>query len=278
MESSTIRAEYVGNSRDTDVFNVTDARGIQIIRKYPDSYPELKDLRMFIKFFLNDENGETYVNGGVDMVKTPENASFGGWTIVTSEKKWRQKQTNYSFWNSEDIRFDRSSKRVNFRGVPMSIGEFVDQMERNHLSDMFLFSRIKGTLLHALLHVFFFLGDAKYDRYGVLWQNERGIQQPQDNRVKPATDKPDPLFHYFPIYRNLLGVITTLLLAPLYFWSISLDTNFFSVSNPFIVASFFMLLFLLSIFSEFWFKFLTSDHLKALSLATIEFRGKLKKI
>jgi len=280
ITSEKLKKLFKQTERDEHVFGLNDYPGIQVVRKYQHSLKDFVDKRMFIKFILIQDKDVWYVGGGVDTVKNKENEE-SGWTIQFSENGFFRKPTNYSFWKSENIYFDSQNSKILFEGKSYELNQFIDQLEKNHLrGDMFLISRLKNFLKLSFLYLMFFFSDAKYKKLDYIFkkQEEKSLIIPQKNDAEPASEKADPLFHYFYIYKNLFGFSIFLLLPVLFSLSLHLSESYFTVSNPFLLFSVLFLFYILEKVSNLLFHYLSKPNfVQGLTRSALELKGNLKK-
>lgn len=273
-----LRNLYIPSDRDEHIFELSEDMGLQIVRKYSQSFPKLAEERMFIKFYIKDENGIGYVHGGVDIVKKSE-SNDSQWVIQYPEGILFHKRSNFNFWKSEDIHFDYDKKLVIFKGTEYSLNEFVDFLEKNHFRDIFLFSRLKNYMIISFLHILFFLSDTKYNKIDYIFIRGEKSSIPKDQETKIISEKADPLFHYFNIYKNLFGLTIILLLPFLFHLSILLNEKYFSVTNPLLVFIAILLLYFLEKISNLLYITLTkTDFVQKMTEKTLELKGNLKDI
>jgi hypothetical protein len=277
ISSSEIKALYTQIGQDEHVFELNDYPGIQIVRKYPTTLKDLIDKRMFIKFVLLQQGGQWRIEGGVDIVKNKKDKEDSGWTIEFPKGTFVQRPTNFYFGKTEEINFDFSQDKVVFKNKNYTLNEFIDLLEKNHLRDMFLWSRITNLVKFSFLHILFFLSDSRYKKFNYIFNKQERLSTLEEG-VMPASEKADPLFHYFYIYKNLLGFTIFIFLVPLYLLSISLSETHFTASNPFLLFSALFLLYVLEKISDLLFYALsTADFVQRITKSTLELRGRLKK-
>lgn len=273
MTSNEIHQLYTKDIRDDHVFPVNGGVGLQIVRKYK-SKKTPEHYRMFIKLYFKLVNNVWYVEGGVDTVENTTDHS-SGWRIIFNEKFYFQKPTNYYFGSKENIIYNPNSKTITLKKKEHTVTEFVNILEKNHMRDMFLFARIKQFFVLCILHILFFLVDSRFDLSKHLWKN-RESQLKTEEEQKVVIDSPDPLFHTFDIYRNLLGFFLFLILYPIYLVSTILDKNYFTISNPFLIVVGLLLLYVLEKISI-WLQELTSSEIiTKISRNIVELKGDIK--
>lgn len=276
VTTAALRALYKEDERDEHVFELKDSSGLQIVRKYPSSL-KLGEKRMFIKFFLLKKEENLYVLGGVDTVS--DNKDGFGWTIQSSKAIFLQKPTNYFFGETEDIHFDPVENKVIFKNSKYPLNGFIDLLEKNHLRDMFLFSRFVNFFKIGFLHFLYFLADSKFKKFDHLFENRKSVYQPASIKTEGSVSSPgDPLFHYFHIYKNLLGFFVFLLLLPTFIFSLCLSEKYFTVTNPFLlILSLFILFALDKVSATLSHVLLETSFVQSVTRSALEQRGSLKK-
>jgi hypothetical protein len=273
LTSNYLYNRYTKNSRDDFVFEVNGGVGLQIVRKYKSKkIPE--NYRMFIKLYFKKVGDKWHVEGGVDTVENTEDHSQG-WRLIFNEKSYFQKPTNYYFGSNENITFNPNNNTIILKNKEHTITGFVDILEKNHMRDMFLFARTKQFSVLCVLHILFFLVDSRFDLSKHLWKN-RESEFKAEEQQKEIIDSPDPLFHTFDIYRNLLGVFLLFILYPIYLASAILDNNYFSISNPFLIVVGLLLLYILEKVSIGLHDLTSSDIITRISRNIVELKGDIK--
>ena len=273
MNSSELHGLYNKIDRDVSIYELNDYVGLQVIREYPSSFKKLLGSKMFINFYLLEEDNKFFIQGSVDIVKENKEYGASSWSIETSKGLIIQKPTNYSFRKSENILFIQGVNRIFFKDKYFTVNEFIDILEKNHLKDMFLLSRFSNLIKIILLHILFFLVDSKYEKFK--WIFKEGNLNPEE--VKPASKNPDPLFHYFFIYKNILGLFMLLFIFFSFYLSVKISYDYFTVSNPFILIFALFLLYVLEKFSFWLHKIISStDFVKNTSLSSLEVNSSLK--
>lgn len=275
ITSPLIRSLYVLNDRDEQVFELSDHPGIQVVRAYGDRSKELVDKRMFIKFALLQEKGKWVIVGGVDMVKN-KSSEEDGWLVVTERKGFLQKPSSFFLTKSDDIYFNPETNNIIFENENYSVTEFINLLEKNHLRDMFLKSRILNFFRTMLLHNLFFLSDSRFDLFDYLFENKERVFSMEARGKVEVPPPQDPLFHYFDIYKNLFGFSVLFFLLPLCFLSARWEDNYFSATNPFLLFLLIFILYLLDKLSIFLRFLLKTDFVKRIARASIELKGKIK--
>ena len=143
------------------------------------------------------------------------------------------------------------------------------------MRDMFFFARTKQFFVLCILHILFFIVDSRFDLSKHLWTNRES--QSKLEQQKPETNhSPDPLFHTFDIYRNLLGVFLLLILYPVYLVSKNLTPEVFTISNPFLIVIGLLSLYVLEKISKGLHEFASSDHITKISRNIVEMKGDIK--
>lgn len=243
MENNEITSQvlvslYNKNKDDENIFELTDKPGLHIIRKYAQgTKPAQDNRRMFIAFYIKN-NG--LINGHVNMVEPPEEDSSGYPIIFDDQKEFgnffRRKYSNFYFGDDENVFFDFSDQNILLRKKKYSVNKFVDILVNNHLSDIFRRSRILIFFKnYFILEPLFWLADANYKDANVrmnflLQKNTTGYTESEAKIEIPK----DPFFKYFDIYKNTLIFFIVMILSPLLWLSILLDTDYFNIANPFL--------------------------------------------
>lgn len=285
VTSEKIESLYTKTSEDDYVYKILSNSqdipgGINIIRRYKKLSDNLSDKRMFIRFYLVENNGKFHVQGGVDMVINKINVNDHGWTVETPKGGLIQRPTNFNLSKSDGILFDIKEDKIFFKNNLYDINSFVDILEKNHLRDMFLLGRLKNYLKIGLLYSLFYLSDSRFkkSKSGYFIDDESLRLQTKEKGAGQEIKNPDPLFHYFEIYKNLLGLAILILLFPLFYLSLHLPGLYFTVTNPFLLFFSLFFLFLLEKLSKFLsYVLLKTKFVSRVTLSTLEMKGKLKK-
>ena len=248
--SEEFKKLYQKVSDDKNVTKISDAVGITIVRKYNKDSEYFKDgKKMFIKLYLRD----VFLVGGIDMVEEEEN---GIYTIISDNKKYKKKFTNFFFGPEEKIKFNPENNKVLVRrknkSIEFRLNDFVDLLVKNHLSDRLFWIRKKNYLKRIILRILFFVTDDKYnyvDYYHEIHENKIGdIEKEKEIKIGE-----EPFFNYFKIYKNMLFILSILLFFALILIKKHgfLDGGNLSMSNPILLFLFVIILFLLHYFSSF---------------------------
>lgn len=247
MNSEEFKNLYLMQSSDESITPFTNEVGFSLIRKYPEGTAYFKNGRlMFIKVAVLDR-GFFF---GVDMTK-PEKRGETTDYIITDGEEYRRNVTNF-FSDGSEFMFDNKSQRVVHQPTNkiFTMNEFVEVLASNHLSDRLFFKRKLNALANMILKFLFWLSDKHYDKVRV------SIDKYDFNRNnKPLIEEEknsEPFFKYFYISKNilfaillfvfLLAIISAIFpkLIPLVrFWPF----GDFSLSNPFMILFFFLILF-----------------------------------
>ena len=273
ITSNYLYRNYIRNTRDDHVFEVKGGVGLQIVRKYKSKkIPE--NHRMFIKMYFKVVDNQWYVEGGVDTVESTDDHSQG-WRIIFNETSYFQKPTSYYFGSNENIIFNPTNNTVSLKNKEHTITDFVDILEKNHMRDMFFFARTKQFFVLGILHFLFFIVDSRFDLNKHLWTNKES-QSKMEGPQQEQNHSPDPLFHTFDIYRNLLGTFLLLILYPTYLVSKILDTNYFSISNPVLIIIGLLILYILEKISKVLHELTSRDLITKISRNIVEMKGDIK--
>lgn len=225
--------------------------GFSLIRTYPKNTPYYKDgRRMFIKVAVLDR-GLFY---GVDMTKTEKRGERDD-HIITDGKKYKKKITNFfSDTDSAEFVFDEKTKKIKHTKTQrdLTLNEFVNILEKNHLSDRLFWKRGMNKLVGLILKMLFWLADKHYDNVQASLDK---YNFSRDNKpVVEEKNNVEPFFKYFDISKNLIFTILLLsffiaILTAIFPYKISLEYIWyslfgdFSLSNPMVVLFFFLILF-----------------------------------
>lgn len=144
---------------------------------------------------------------------------------------------------------------------------------------MFFVGRLVGWFKLKTLSFLFFLTDSKYNKFNYIFIDKPyGIKSESVVSEDLETKAPDPLFHYFVIYKNFFGIGVLFILPFLFILSMCLNSNYFTISNPFFL---FLSLLLLYIFEKicsalFYIKNKTK-FVSKFTMSALRPKGKLKK-
>lgn len=249
MNSEEFTNLYTKQSYDETITSFQNEAGFSLIRFYPEGTPYHKDgRRMFMKVAVLDR-GFFY---GVDMTK-PEKRGESTDYVITEGNEYRKKVTNY-ISDGEQFAFDETSKKVIHLKTKKSLtlNEFVDILEANHLADRLFWKRILNFFADSILKIIFLLSDKHYEKIRVAIDK---YHFGRDNKPMPTEEKNiEPFFKYFYISKNLIFAIllvaflVAILVAifpdklPLKsFWHSFFGE--FTLSNPMVVLFFFLGLF-----------------------------------
>jgi len=216
--------------RDEHVFALQDAIGVQIVRKYNNKLPIYNDKRMFIQLHLDGDK----IFGGVDMVKVSTKKE---WEIIdtNSIKDFKNKISNFFFRADEGLTFDFVNNKVIFKNREYTINEIISLLEKTHLLDVYRSSRKRNFISEMILKLLFFMVDSKYQSidYILSMYNKSGSTEKISTFAKLPKQQ-DPFFKYFLIYKNSFAFFIGLILPPLFKISLILDSEYFSIQNPFL--------------------------------------------
>lgn len=250
MQIANFTNLYKKQDRDDSVTSFQNEVGFSLVRQYPDTSKfGKKPLRMFIKVALLDK-GLFY---SVDMTKVEIEGEKTEYIIQHDDTS--TKYTNF-FSDSSDPEFvfDHTSQKIKHakKNKEFSLNQFVDILEKNHLSDCLFWKRKANWCIDFILRSLFWLSDRRYDKVRTPLDK---YYFKKDGKPIPESEKSiEPFFKYFYISKNfifLLLLITffgAVLVAsfPCYFPIQSVWTNLFgefTLSNPFVILLFFLTLF-----------------------------------
>jgi hypothetical protein len=214
--------------------------GFSLVRLYPQDTLYYKDgKRIFLKLALIKEG----LFWSVEMT-TPQEEEGKRIYVISEGEEYKKRVTNFFSDKSDPFVFDFDNKKILHAksGKSFSVNEFVDILVFNHLSDRMAMKRILNFLVETLLMIIFWLIDKRYDKIRVsvdLFHVRRG-KKVLENGEKNT----EPFFKYFSMSRNMVFA----LLALSFFIAIPIQPIWsfgeFTLSNPFIVLSFLLLLFI----------------------------------
>ncbi|MEK7462545.1 MAG: hypothetical protein AAB618_03135 [Patescibacteria group bacterium] len=251
MEINDFTNLYTKQDNDDSVTSFQNEVGFSLVRKYPNT-SEFRDkpLRIFIKVALL-EKGLFY---SVDMTKIETEGEKVEYIIQHAERS--TKYTNFFSDGSEpEFVFDQQSRKIKHikKKKEFTLNQFVDILEKNHLSDCLFWKRKANLCVDFILKALFWLSDRHYDK----------VKTPIDRYNAKKSGKPipeseksiEPFFKYFYISKNfifllLLVTFFCVILVVSFRCHLSIKdiwTNFFgefTLSNPFVILLFFLTLFI----------------------------------
>lgn len=248
MNAQDFISFYTKQKSDETITSFQNEAGFSLIRLYPEGTPYHKDgRRMFMKIAAL-ERGFFY---GVDMTK-PEKRGETTDYVITDGEEYKRRVTNF-FSDGGEFSFDATNKKIIHQPTKkhLTLNEFVDVLEANHLSDRLFLKRKLNATINVVLKTLFWLSDKHYEMGRVLADKYSS----HDKKPTPEEQKNiEPFFKYFYISKNLIfGILlATFLVAILsvVFPDIILIKNIwrsffgeFTLSNPVVVLLFFLALF-----------------------------------
>lgn len=242
---------YTKQDRDEAVTAFQNEAGFSLIRTYPKDTLYYKDgRRMFIKVAVLDR-GFFY---GIDMTK-PEKRGVREDHIITEGKEYKKKITNFfSDADNSEFFFDEKAKKIKHVKTQrdLTLNEFINILEKNHLSDLLFWKRGMNKLVSIVLKILFWFVNKHYDNVQASLDK---YNFSRDNKpIIEEKDSVEPFFKYFYISKNLIFTILLLsffiaILTVIFPFKISLEYiwyslfGHFSLSNPMVVLFFFLILF-----------------------------------
>ena len=246
---------YLKQESDNAITAFNNEIGFSLVRDYPKNTLYYKDGRkMFIKLAIL--NGKIFYS--IDMVKSEQRNEEPVSYVITEGEEYPKKITNFYSDNEEPYIFDEAVKKIVFpeKNKNFTLNEFIEILVSNHLSDRLFSKRILNSMAEFLLKFIFWLLDKHYEKVRVSIDKYHFSKnnQPISEEKKSA----EPFFKYFFISKNILFAL--LLLTFLLVISSAIFPNIlcmkkiwpfreFSLSNPFVVLFFFLVLFLCEKFS-----------------------------
>jgi hypothetical protein len=162
------------------------------------------------------------------------------------------KYTNFFSDSSEpEFIFDQLSQKIKHikKNKEFTLNQFIDLLEKNHLSDCLFWKRKANWFVDFVLKILFWLGDKSYDK--VRTSLDR-YHFKENGKPIPESEKTiEPFFKYFYISKNfiflLLLVTFSVIILTNSFMQINWTNLFvwFTLSNPFVILLFFLILFTL---------------------------------
>ncbi len=249
MDSSELLKLYTKKERDEKTVGFIDGVGFSIIRDYPEETKYFEDnMKMFIKVSVEGEKISYSVNMTEPKGEEPE-ISYS----ITDGDKYKKRVTNY--YSSGEVERDRefeftADKKVKVlkTGKEISINDFVEVLESNHLSDRMFWKRKLNTLNELILKFVFWLANKKYESRAQLSIDIYHFQQGTKEELVKQKDI-EPFFNYFYISKNLLfSVLLISFIGGVISWQ-NWPFGDFSASNPILILLIFLTLFMLEIIS-----------------------------
>jgi hypothetical protein len=249
MDSQEFTNLYTKQNFDEAITSFQNEAGFSLIRLYPEGTPYHKDgRRMFMKVAVL-ERGFFY---GVDMTR-PEKRGETTDYVITDGNEYRKKVTNFMSDGGEFV-FDEANKRIVHQKTnkSLTLNEFVDILEANHLADRLFWKRILNFLADSTLKIIFLLSDKQYEKIRVAIDK---YNFSRDNKPIPAEKHNiEPFFKYFYISKNLIfGILLVTFIIAILVATFpnklpikSVWHSFFgefTLSNPMVVLLFFLGLF-----------------------------------
>ena len=246
---------YLKQEADNAITAFDNEIGFSLIRDYSKNTPYYKDGRkMFVKLAIL--KGKIFYS--IDMVKPEQKGEKSISYIIIEGKEYGKKTTNFFSDNQEPFIFDETTKKIIFtpKNKSFTLNEFVEILIANHLSDRLFWKRVRDLITESILKLLFWLADKHYDKIRVSIDKYHLYR---DNQPTKEDEKSiEPFFKYFYISKNtifallLLTFLLSLLsvIFPHIFYMKKIwPFGEFSLSNPFVVLFFFLVLFLCEKFS-----------------------------
>lgn len=240
---------YVKQEADNAITAFDNEIGFSLIRDYPKNTLYYKDgKKMFIKLAILQ--GKIFYS--VDMTKPEKNSEDKISYTITEGNEYSKKVTNFFSDNQEPYVFDESINKIVFpeKNKNFTLNEFIEILVRNHLSDCLFSKRIWNSMAELLLKFLFWLSDKNYEKVRVSIDKYHFSRDNQP--IKEDQKSIEPFFKYFYISKNtifalllltfllaILSVIFPDVLCVQKIWPF----GEFSLSNPFVILFFFLILF-----------------------------------
>jgi len=217
-----------------------DSLGFSIIKNYDIGSDYHKSgKKMMIKISIRENN---LISGGIDMVHDSEEK---GYYVVDTGEEFNKKITGFYFSSEEKFRFDFSDNKIvrDKRNINLPLNKFIKVLIYNHLQDRLFLKKKLNKMANYVLKFLFLLSDKKYNEVSVMIKRfDRSPKTPSKLKdVKHA----EPFFKYFHISKNLLFFFSILTFIVLLYLTRNTNTRDYSISNPILLFSLFLLLFCL---------------------------------
>lgn len=241
---------YITQEADSSITLFDNEIGFSLIRDYPKNTPYCKDGRkMFIKLAIL--KGKIFYS--IDMTKPEQRNEEKISYTITEGNEYHKKVTNFYSDNEEPYIFDEAIKKIVFpaKNKSFTLNEFIEILVHNHLSDRLFSKRILNSISELLLKFIFWLSDKNYEKVRVSIDKYHFSRDNQP--IKEDEKSIEPFFKYFYISKNIIFTVLLFTLLLEIFFMIFPNFSYikkiwpfgeFSLSNPFIVLFFFLILFL----------------------------------
>jgi len=243
MNSTDFRQLYTKQPSDLVLTPFDEETGFSLVREYPEGTAYKEDGRvMFIKVAILDR-GLFY---SVDMtIPEKEKIKEGHVRYILVDRPNYKKITNFvSNTGDKEFVFSEEKQRILHPSSKkeLTLNEFVDTLVKNHMSDPLFWEKKLKKAAVFLLKTFFLLNDGRYNSFETeveMYNIGRGQKNFEEDK-----ESLDPFFKHFYVSKNML-LLLLCILTPLSFFLYSRwPFGDFSVSNPTVVFSFFLILFL----------------------------------
>lgn len=203
MEQEDFVNLYKKQKRDDSVTSFENEVGFSLVRQYPNTSKfGNKPLRMFIKVVLLEKG----LFCSVDMTKVETEGEKTKYIVQHDDTS--AKYTNF-FSDSSDAEFvfDHTSQKIKHakKSKEFTLNQFVDILEKNHLSDRLFWKRKTNWGVNIILRSLFWLSDRRYDKVRTSLDKYRFKK---DGEPMPEFEKSiDPFFKYFYISKNFIFLL-----------------------------------------------------------------------
>lgn len=240
---------YIKQESDNAITVFDNEIGFSLIRDYPKNTPYYKDGRkMFIKLAIL--KGKIFYS--VDMTKPEKNSEDKISYTITEGNEYGKKITNFYSDNQEPYIFNETTQKIVFpaKNKSFTLNEFIEILVNNHLSDRLFSKRILNSIVELSLKLLFWLSDKNYEKVRVSIDKYHFSRDNQP--IKEDEKSTEPFFKYFYISKNTIFALLLLTFLLAIFSVIFPDIlcmrkiwpfGEFSLSNPFVVLFFFLVLF-----------------------------------
>jgi hypothetical protein len=242
---------YTKQEYDNSITLFDSEIGFSLIRDYSKNTPYYKDgKKMFIKLAIL--KGKLFYS--IDMTKPEQRDEEPINYTITQGEEYPKKITNFFsvLDDKESFVFDENTKKIIFKPKEKSftLNEFVEILVLNHLSDCLFLKRILDSIVESVLKLLFWLSDKHYEKIQVSIDK---YHFGRDNQPAKEDEKnTEPFFKYFDISKNTIFALLLLTFLLMILSAIFPDILYtekiwpfgeFSLSNPFVILFFFLILF-----------------------------------
>jgi hypothetical protein len=213
--------------------------GFSLVLNYPKNTPYYKDNRkIFIQIIINENNTLDYSINMTIEKDEDKKKTF----IITEGLEYNKKIINFHSESGECC-FNQEDNRVIYNSIEFTLDKFIDILILNHLENKHFFERAQNKIIDYILKFIFWLNDKKYTppsardaEETIDWAEFKSPSEELATITKPL--EKDPFLGFFHLPKNIIFVVAILI------WiSYLIKPLEVSLSNPFLIAFIFLLLF-----------------------------------